>query len=209
MNRKPVIVVLAAGRGRRFLGDQHKLVQPLHGASVMGLTIRHAIETRLPVVVVTTPGLAPEASRWVAWRDLVLLPEVGSGTKEPLGMGYSIAAGVASRPHAPGWLLLPADMPLVQPASLHAVASALGAQPVVYAQHRGRRGHPVGFAAELFSELTQLSGDEGARRVMSRFPSFGVELDDPGVLQDIDTLADLKALREASPPAQKATTAPR
>jgi molybdenum cofactor cytidylyltransferase len=44
-----------------------------------------------------------------------------------------------------------------------AVGNALQHHPVTYAQHRGRRGHPVGFAAELYSELATLSGDEGAR----------------------------------------------
>ena len=197
MTRKPVIVVLAAGRGSRFLGAQHKLLQPLAGASVVGKTIANAVATRLPVLVVTTLGLAAEVSRWIGRRDMVLLPEVGSAASEPLGMGYSIAAGVAARSHAPGWLLLPADMPLLRPASMLAVAAAIEHQPVAYAQHRGRRGHPVGFAAELFSELARLAGDEGARRVIARFPSQSVELDDPGVLQDIDTLADLELLQRA------------
>ena len=197
MNRQAVIIVLAAGSGSRFQGERHKLVQPLGSASVIGLTIVHAIESRLPVVVVTTPSLAAEASRWVARRDLVLLPEVGTAGAGPLGMGYSIAAGVAARPHPPGWLILPADMPLVRPSSLRAVAAAIEQHPVAYAQHHGRRGHPVGFAAELYSELAQLSGDEGARRVIARYPSFGVELDDPGVLQDVDTRAALDTLRAA------------
>ena len=60
-------------------------------------------------------------------------------------------------------------------------------------QHRGRRGHPVGFAAELFSELVMLKGDEGARRLLARYPTAAVELDDPGVLLDIDTVDDLAA----------------
>ena len=197
MHRTPVVIVLAAGNGSRFSGEQHKLVQPIGGASVMGLTIVHAIESRLPVVVVTTSSLAAEATRWVARRDLVLLPEVGTAGAGPLGMGFSIAAGVAARPQAPGWLVLPADMPLVRPSSLRAVAAAIEQHPVAYAQHHGRRGHPVGFAAELYSELAQLSGDEGARRVIARYPSFGVELDDPGVLQDVDTRADLDTLRAA------------
>lgn len=197
MNRKPAIVVLAAGRGSRFLSQQHKLVQPLGTATVMGQTILHAIESRLPVVVVTTNALATEALRWVARRDLVLLPEVGSAPGEPLGMGYSIAAGVMARPHAPGWLLLPADMPAVLASSLQAVATALEQQPVAFAQHHGRRGHPVAFAAELFSELSLLTGDDGARRVIARYPSIGVELDDPGVLQDVDTLAGLEAMQRS------------
>lgn len=195
MNHPPVIVVLAAGRGSRFVGPRHKLAQDLGDTSVLGRTIGHAIETRLPVLVVTTEPLAAESARWVARRDIVLLPEVGQGRGQPLGMGYSIATGVAARPDAAGWLVLPGDMPAVQPESLLAVADALQHHPVAYAQHMGRRGHPVGFASELFSELVALTGDEGARRVMARYPSLGVELPDPGVLVDVDTEADLAALR--------------
>lgn len=195
MKTQVVVIVLAAGQGSRFHGGSHKLTQPLGVATVMGQTIRHAIESRLPVVVVTTERLAAEAARWVARRDVVVLPEVGSGGGEALGMGYSIAAGVNARPQAAGWLVLPGDMPLVKPASLVAVAAGLAQHAVVYAQHLGRRGHPVGFSAELFSELVQLRGDDGARRVAARYPSVGLELTDPGVLLDIDTEADLAALQ--------------
>lgn len=198
MNRDPAVIVLAAGSGSRFGGDAHKLAQPLAGASVLGQTIRHAIESRLPVVVVTTAGLADEAARWVAQRDIVLMPEARGRSRDEVGMGWSIAAGVAARPQAPGWLVMPADMPLVRAATLRAVAAAIEQHPVAYAQHRGRRGHPVGFAAELFSELARLTGDEGARRLIARFPSFGVEVDDPGVLQDVDTRADLEIVRAAA-----------
>jgi len=172
-------------------------VQPLGGVSVLGQTLGHAIETRLPVVVVTTEPLAAEASHWVARRDIVVVPAVGSPGAGRLGMGYSIAAGVAGRPQAGGWLVLPGDMPLVRPGTLLAVAGALEQNPVVYAQHRGRRGHPVGFAAELYSELILLRGDDGARRIMARYPAHGQEVDDPGVLLDVDTASDLEALRQA------------
>lgn len=195
MKPQPVIVVLAAGRGSRFAGQNHKLVQSLGSISVLGQTIGHAIESRLPVVVVTTQPLAAEATRWVARRDVVVLPEVGSPGGGPLGMGFSIAAGVAARSDGGGWLVLPGDMPLVRPSSLVRVAQGLAQHAVVFAQHRGRRGHPVAFAAELFSELVQLTGDEGARRLMARYPSHGIELDDPGVLVDVDTLDDLAVVR--------------
>jgi molybdenum cofactor cytidylyltransferase len=198
MKPLPVIVVLAAGRGSRFQGPQHKLAQALGKTSVLGQTIVHAIESRLPVVVVTTEPLAAAAARWVARRDVVVLPEVGSPGGGPLGMGFSIAAGVAARSDGGGWLVLPGDMPLVRPSSLVRVAQGLAQHAVVYAQHQGRRGHPVGFGAELFSELVQLSGDEGARRLMARYPSLGIELDDPGVLVDVDTAEDLAAVRASA-----------
>ena len=196
MKQLPAIIVLAAGRGSRFAGNVHKLAQPLGAMSLLGRTISNAIESQLPVVVVTTDKLAAEAARWVARLDLVLLPEVRSAGSPTLGMGYSIAAGVAARPHANGWLVLPGDMPLVRPSTLVAVAKGLVQSPIVYAQYQGRRGHPVGFAAELYSELVQLKGDEGARRVTARFPSVGLELGDPGVLIDVDTEADLAAVRK-------------
>ena len=207
MKSQPVVIVLAAGLGSRFKGSLHKLAQPLGAATVLGQTISHAIESHLPVIVVTTERLAAEAARWVASRDVVLLPEVGRLAAGILGMGHSIATGVAARPQAGGWLVLPGDMPLVKPATLVAVAAGLTQHAVVYAQHLGRRGHPVGFSAELFSELLQLQGDDGARRVAARYPSVGLETADPGVLFDIDTQADLISLHAAT--AQAGASLPR
>ena len=91
--------------------------------------------------------------------------------------------------------MLPADMPLVQPATLQRIASALRHHVLAFAQYRGQRGHPVAFGSELFSDLVRLSGDEGARRIVARYPSHGVDVDDPGVLMDMDTEADLARLR--------------
>lgn len=189
--RAPVVVVLAAGKGSRFNGAGHKLSEVVGALTVLGKTLASVIESDLPLVVVTTETLAAEAARHVATRDLVVLSDADAAR----GMGHSIVAGVSARADAPGWLILPGDMPLVRPSTLKAVARALLEHPVVHAQHRGRRGHPVGFGAELYSELIALSGDEGARRLLARYPAQPVEIDDPGVLMDIDTTADLAVAR--------------
>jgi molybdenum cofactor cytidylyltransferase len=200
MRPQVVVVVVAAGRGTRFAADAHKLAQPLGSSTVLGTTLRQAVASFLPVVVVTLEELAPIARRSVASRDVIVLPAApGPGQPEP-GMGHSIAAGVSARPDAGGWLVLPGDMPLVRSQTLRAVAAALEDSPVAYAQHRGRRGHPVGFGAELYSELSMLDGDEGARRIVARYPALGVEVDDEGALLDVDTVADLARLRTLLPP---------
>lgn len=204
MTLRPTIVVLAAGKGSRFRGDKHKLEQEIGSGSVLASTLKNVIASRLPYVVVTTPALEAAVRRHVSAKDVAVVPEVDGSSV--LGMGYSIANGVCARSEAPGWLILPADMPLVTPETLVAVAQALEHHPVAYAQHRGRRGHPVAFAAELYSELATLSGDEGARRLTARYPAYGVEVEDPGVLLDVDTLEDLSAVRarqaqHSSPPA--------
>ncbi len=195
------VIVLAAGRGARFTADSHKLAARFSGEqSVLAITLGQAIASQLHVVVVTTEPFADLARQSVAARDVVVVPAVGEGHASGLGMGHSISAGVSARPHAAGWLILPGDMPLVQPATLLAVARQLDHHPVVYAQHRGKRGHPVGFGRELYSELVALTGDEGARRLVARYPAFGIELDDPGILIDIDTEEDLESARQAAQP---------
>lgn len=193
MNSGPTIVVLAAGQGLRFGGSEHKLTQRIGSTSVLGNTLRHALATRWPVVVVTTAALAAQATPFVAARELALLSDADAAR----GMGHSIAAGVAMHPEAPGWVVLPGDMPLVRTASIMAVGAALDQYPISYAQHGGRRGHPVAFAAELYSELVGLTGDLGARRLLARYPSLGIEVDDPGVLIDVDTESDLRSARAA------------
>lgn len=197
-----LVLVLAAGGGLRFhagaAGRGHKLEQAFGNSTVLGTTLAQVRRSGLPLLLVTVPALRAAVPPWVAEDDIVLLPAVGDlRSAQPLGMGHSIATGVTHRPHARGWLVLPGDMPLVQPDTLLAVAQALPHHLVVYAQHRGRRGHPVGFGTEMYSELAQLAGDDGARRLLARFPSQEVEVPDPGVLLDIDTGDDLAALRQA------------
>lgn len=196
LRARPTIVVLAAGQSSRFAatgGGGHKLEQPLGTSTVLGSTLEQVIATGCPFVVVTTERLVPLASRLAARRDLVVVSE----PEARRGVGHSIATGVAERPDASGWLILPGDMPLVSTASMLAVADALADHPVAFTQYRGRRGHPVGFAAELYSELVMLDGDEGARRVVARYPAHAVAVDDPGVLVDIDTPGDLQRAHQS------------
>ncbi len=192
MKNDPAVVVLAAGAGSRYHGTRHKLSEQLGGETVLVRTLRNAIASGMSVVLVISEALIAEAKGLVAPADMVV---VEPRLQASWGMGDSIAAGVSIHASATGWLVLPADMPLVRPSSLRAVADALDQQPIAFAQHRGRRGHPVGFGAELFSELVMLKGDEGARRLLARYPTAAVELDDPGVLFDIDTVDDLAVAR--------------
>jgi len=192
----PTVVVLAAGAGGRFGEGGAKLASPLGLSTVLAQTLESVLAAGLPLVVVTVAPLAGLVREVVASRDIVLLPQVGSATREPLGVGYSIAMGVCARAQSCGWLVLPGDMPRVRPQTLQTVAHQLGrgVAPIVCAQHRGRAGHPVGLSGEMYNELSRLTGDQGLRRLLARYPSMPVETGDPGVLVDIDTRDDLVRL---------------
>lgn len=115
------------------------------------------------------------------------------------GMGGTLADAVAAAPAgARGFIVALADMPFIAPDTIRAVARALAAGATLVApSYRGVRGHPVGLAAAYRSELLALQGDAGARAIIGRDAALMtlVEVDDPGVLRDIDTPADLSPHR--------------
>lgn len=189
----PTVIVLAAGRGQRFArsgGATHKLDAPLGGVPVLEHVLRSVAASGLPCHVVRTAG---------------------GPSSETDGMGDSIARGVAATADAMGWLILPGDLPLVRPQSLLAVAQGLAAHPVVLPFWNGRQGHPVGFGRENRAALMALGGDVGAAAIVRAHRQAGttlaLQLDDPGIAMDIDTLDDLaqaEALLAACPARQEA-----
>ena len=173
----PTVIILAAGRSARFRaasGGQDKLHAPLGERSVREHTIAAVQASGLPFHVV-------EAAH-TAYID------------QP-GMGDSIATGVRACAQAAGWLILPADLPLVQPATLRAVAQALTHHTVVQPVYQGQRGHPVGFAATCGLALMALTGDQGARAVLQAHTPYALAVEDAGCIHDVDTPEALEAAR--------------
>jgi molybdenum cofactor cytidylyltransferase len=109
-------------------------------------------------------------------------------------------------PDAVGVLIHLADHPMVRAETFAAVIDGyrrLG-RPIVIARYQGRRGHPVLFARALFGELAAAPEDQGARVVVAADPArvAYVDVDDPGVLTDLDTPEDLERAGLARPPRQ-------
>lgn len=115
------------------------------------------------------------------------------------GMLSSLCLGLASLPDGlAGCFLCPVDHPVVEAALLTRMRGVLRPGSVVVPQHGGRRGHPVLFAFELFTELHAAPLQEGARMVVRADAGRVITVDaDAGVLADIDTPDDLKALDQA------------
>lgn len=110
------------------------------------------------------------------------------------GMGHTLAAGVRASDGAAGWVVALADMPGILPSTIALVAQALGGgASIVAPRFRGDRGHPVGMASRFRDDLLALQGDAGARAIVAAHKDAVtlLDVDDPGVLKDIDTPADL------------------
>lgn len=174
----PTALVLASGRGERFLasgGGTHKLQALLSGKPVL----QHVIDA------VRASGLPFHVE------------DVGHP-----GMGESISAAVRATPDANGWLILPGDLPLIQASTLLLLAEKLARYDVVIPLCNGRRGHPVGFSRRCAQQLMHLTGNQGAAMVVHSHVVMEIPVDDVGTLTDVDTVEDLarvQALLDARP----------
>lgn len=105
------------------------------------------------------------------------------------GQSRSLAAGVAAFDDAPGLVVGLGDMPFVAPATLRTIVDEMSAFPehIVRPRHAGQPGNPVGFPANAFAALARIEGDTGAREVVAASDHVRfVEVDDPGILTDVD-----------------------
>lgn len=194
MNPPITGILLAAGASSRF--GSNKLLYPLEDGVPMVLAAARRLLAAIPcsVAVVDSPDSEVAALLRGESLDIVVNPEAGRG------MGSSLARGVAATPAAAGWVIALADMPYIPVPVIREVAGRLAAGASVVAPvYRGRRGHPVGFAARHASALMQLQGDAGARGVIDANTGSleQVVVETATVVTDIDTPGDYGALQPA------------
>lgn len=184
-------ILLAAGRGLRFdpQGGSNKLLQALgDGELVVTATAKKMLAVLPTVIAVVRPG-ADE----VAARLHKLGCQVTVCAMADQGMGASLVHALSNSREADGWLIALADMPYVRTATMGALIEAIrdGANIAVPTFH-GRRGNPVAFGKAHLPQLLQLGGDEGARRLLAKYPVTEVAVEDEGIHRDIDRREDIK-----------------
>lgn len=147
-----------------------------------------------PVIVVL--GAAADEVRASVHRDalFVINPDYRTGQTSSMQCGLR-----AVPPDSEGVLFTLVDHPAVAPATLDALLAGPG--PLLRVPRYGEhRGHPVWFSRELIAEFLALPVDGAARDVVRshRDRTGFLDVDDPGILADIDDPAAYRALLETA-----------
>jgi molybdenum cofactor cytidylyltransferase len=193
-------ILLAAGESRR-MGYPKPLLR-VGAESFIARTTALALGVADRLVIVLgahadriRPAVAPD-SRIIVVEN----PNFNRGQLSSLKVG--LAEAIAGR--ADAVVVHLADHPLVAPATFRALLDDYRktASPIVVARYNGRRGHPVLFDRTVFADLMAAPEDQGARVVVNADPARVryVDVDDPGVVLDLDTPADLANAGLPPPP---------
>lgn len=182
-----VLVLLAAGLSRRFGGS--KLDADLHGMP-LGLHAATALaeipfRARVAVTGRSRIDYAAHGFHVVTNDD----PARGQSRSVALGVAAARTLGAAAV------LVALADMPRVTADHVRALADAADGPDAVVASRDGDAAKPPAlFGRGRFDALLALTDDRGARDLIR---SGRLVAAPPGALVDVDTTADLTAMRDA------------
>jgi molybdenum cofactor cytidylyltransferase len=169
-----------------------KLSLPWRGSTVLSATIERWTAVRDIHELLLVRRHQNQENQWTGVRVLV-------NADADEGMGRSLSVGARALPPDTDAVVVGlADMPDVSSATINALVAAwrpLGPQGIVAPVFDGRRGHPVVLGAFYIPALCCLGGDRGARSILQEYADnlTLVDVNDPGVLIDIDVPEDLRA----------------
>lgn len=195
-------IVLAAGQAAR-LGRCKQLLR-IGGKTILDHALDNLRGSKVDEIVVVLGAYADEIRQTVRIPErIVLNPDYVDG------MSTSIRAGLrALSAETEAALIVLGDQPFVRPATVDRLIDeyrSTGADAVV-PTHEGARGNPVLVDRSLFPKMLEIRGDTGCRAIFGEHARSLVklEVDDRGILTDIDTAEDYEA---ASQPAEPYATA--
>ena len=119
------------------------------------------------------------------------------------GQLSSLQTALAAIPSdADGFLFQPVDCPAPEPETVRRIVAALhsSGSVLVIPRYERQRGHPVAARRELISEFLALPPEAQAKDVVHRHVNrtYYLDVDDPGILSDIDDPEAYRVLRESA-----------
>lgn len=192
MNALPTVIILA---DPQMTTQAPRRDASMSNFSALDTALRRVLTAHLPHVLVAPSHAAQAAAALLPGQDIIACDGPAAGQSHSDWLACCVATAVMHRPDAAGWLLLPADMPMLNPKTLMAVANNLTKAPIVFPCHRHMRGHPVGLSSELYTDLIRVSSEQELRRLTARYPSVDIDVDDAGVLMTLDAHTGLNQLR--------------
>jgi molybdenum cofactor cytidylyltransferase len=189
-------IVLAAGLSTR-MGDLFKPLLPVGGVPMIARVVASLSQTpEIGPILLVTGHRADEVVAAAGGSGATTLynPKYQTG-----GMVSSAQAGVrALPPGVPAFLLSLGDQPSVRPETLsHLIRQwKKGAASVAIPAYHGKRGHPIVLSIACASDILGLQPHQPLKAVVERHKDrmIEVDVDDPGVITDIDTPADYEQL---------------
>jgi CTP:molybdopterin cytidylyltransferase MocA len=187
-------IVLAAGEASRF--GSAKQLALLDGQPMLEHSLRAITAAPVGRVVLVLGAGAEEVAAGIDLHGAE--PLVCPRWQE--GQAASLACGLAELSDCDAVVVTLGDQPRISPDAIRRVIAARGPGALaVRATYGGDPGHPVLLERRLFARMRNVTGDHGARNLLMSVAVREIACDDLGGGEDVDTPAELDALRAGGP----------
>jgi molybdenum cofactor cytidylyltransferase len=195
-NLQPVsAVILAAGTSSRM--GQAKQLLPLGQNTVLAQTLANVQSAALHEIILVL-GASAETIRGQLPSPQGLKIVVNPAYQQ--GIASSLQAGLSAvDPNSDAALIILGDQPFIRPQTLDLIVEEYrrSQAQIVIPMYQGQRGNPVLLDRSVFAEVMALEGDVGSRAIFARHLDgiVNVEVEDKGILLDLDDPADYERLK--------------
>jgi len=191
-----VVIILAAGSSNR-LGQPKQLIK-YEGRSFIRLSVENCLGAKLKRVLVVLGSQSNRLAKEI--NDLPVRKVVNKNWERGIGSSLSFGLKKATRfwPDATGILISLSDQPLVTSMHITELVQLFtdSKKAIVASGYNGSFGPPLIFDRKFVGELSQLSGDKGAKSVLQNYPDEITIVDFPQGSLDVDTIEDLDKLKK-------------
>jgi molybdenum cofactor cytidylyltransferase len=196
-----IVAILPAAGGSRRMG-RPKLLLPVHGGPMVAAVVNALLGGGAEeVVLVASPG-DEDLQGWArrAGVECAVNPDPSRGMLTSIQAGIAALGGAAELARQGTILLVsPADLPNLQAETVGLLVRRMleSAAPLALPVYLGQRGHPLAIAPALIPEIDTLDPAVGLKQLRDRHLAelLEVEVEDAGVVQDVDTPEDYEAAK--------------
>ena len=188
--------ILAGGQSKR-MGTENKLLVPINGKPMVVLASETITASKANSVTVIT-GFEDQKIKEAIQNSNI---HFAHNKNFQYGISSSVVTAVKSAPEDCSAILIGlGDMPNITVSHINQLIDAynpLEGRAICVPTWKGKRGNPVLWARRFFPEMLLLKGDFGAKELMGKYAELvvEVEMNDNGIVIDIDTPEALEAFR--------------
>tara|TARA_B100000029_G_scaffold252512_1_gene249423 strand:+ start:2326 stop:2907 length:582 start_codon:yes stop_codon:yes gene_type:complete len=188
-------ILLAAGQSKRMLGE-NKLTKNIKGTPLIEYSLNNILKSSVNEIIIVLGYQSKIIEKLINKNNkikLVFNPNFESG------MASSIKKGIKNlSKKTDSFFISLGDMPSIKHATYDHLIKSNKNKKIAVPVFKGQAGHPVLFPKSFVNKLLSIEGDYGAKKIIeiNKKEVFSLEVNDPGIIKDLDLLSDFENLKE-------------
>ena len=188
-------ILLAAGQSKRMNGE-NKLTKKIKNIPLIKCALNNILKSSINEIVVVLGYQSEIIEKLIDKNDkikFVFNPNFKNGIASSIKKGIE---NLSKKTDA--FFISLGDMPSINYDTYNKLIEYKKNQKIIVPMFKGQKGNPVLFPKSFTKKISSIRGDYGAKKIleMNSKEVFNLEIDDPGIIKDVDIPNDFNNLNK-------------